>query len=341
MGNIGSPDSRKVCEMTSDQLLAVVVIGKNEAKNLPRSFQSIRTIPMECDLVFVDAASKDESCEVASRHGATVIRLCESRYLNAATGRSIGLEFVDAHWVLFLDGDMALQPPFAKRIPIMIEETPGRTTAGFVGSYTNVYPDGTSRENVLRQNPDNLRASTFGGAVLLRRDSVLLAGNWDHHISSYEELDLHMRLRVLGLEVNYVPEAMVVHYTSNVRPWQVLFRMFFPIGRSRQRAGGIGQVMRAWHRRRALLQLAWLYPEPFLYLSVVLLGIILGGMPFEGARWSLILVPAALLVMALRQRLPLAVVYLSFPVRILLGWFQYPREWVPRYSVYSRSDNSG
>ena len=316
------------------EALSVVIIGRNEEARLGPTFESLRAISMDYEILYVDSASEDQSVDVAMRNGARVARLAFSPRLCAAAGRYVGTLLARTPWILYLDGDMQLAREFAQRIPGCLREAAADPTiGGFVGLYRNVYEDGTVRENLLRQRLGRSSADAFGGAVLASREAVLRAGNWDFRVSSYEELDLHSRLAGEGFVVRFVPELMVTHRTASPRMLRMLLGLFLPFGRQNRRMLGVGQLVRSRLRAHSLARFARFYPTPFVYLSLVAAGIAVAVLPFHGALAGLALPAVGALYAARSRGIPSVVVYLSFPLRILLGALSFPSHWKPSYEV--------
>ena len=314
-------------------MLTVIVIGRNEAEHLRRSFAAINNIPISYELIYVDSASTDDSGIIASRAGARVIELQNSDYLCAAAGRYVGTLVSHSEWILYLDGDMELAAGFAKKIPDLMSQSSSATSVGYVGWYENLYPDGTTRWNLLRQSSKYFSAVTFGGALLIKREPVVQAGSWDYRVASYEELDLHTRLKRNGSQIAFVPERMITHYTLRLNPFRVLLQMFVPFGKGTRRTCGIGQLLRSRFARRSLISFLWYSPRPFVFLALLFLSVGVGLVSLCWARLILLLIPIGIGCAGVTKRLSSAVVYLSFPLRIIVGWKQYRRHWVPRYRL--------
>jgi len=318
--------------------LSVVVIGKNEEAHLGPTFESLRAIPVDYEILYIDSASEDQSVDVAVRYGTRVARLASSPYLCAAAGRYVGTVLARAPWILYLDGDMRLTPEFARQIPECLRAAEAAPEiGGFVGLYQNVHEDGSVRPNLLRQRLDRTEADTFGGAVLASRAAVLSAGNWDFRVSSYEELDLHSRLHTSGYCVRFVPLDMIVHRTAAPSPLSTLLSLFLPFGRRNRRALGIGQLIRSRLHKRTLGQFLGFYPHPFVYLALVAAGIAVAALPFRGALAGLALSVAGAVYVARSRGVPSVVVYLSFPLRIALGAISYPSCWEPSFEIMDAS----
>jgi glycosyltransferase involved in cell wall biosynthesis len=318
-------------------MLTAVIIGRNEVEHLSQTLASVAAVPVPHAIVYVDSASTDGSPRIAAQAGATVVVLEPSDFLCAAAGRYVGTLLAQSEWVLYLDGDMELDTKFAERIPALIRQSRTGKCSGYVGWYENRYPDGTTRGNILHQNAGQSLALTFGGALLIQRDAIMHVGNWDYRISSYEELDLHTRLKHAGFKVCFVKERMITHNTPRVCLFHAMIRMFFPFLEGSRRTCGIGQLLRARFSQRSLLSFLRHSPRPFVFLALVLLGACLGLSSLPWGYLAALLAILCLVCLRVTQGLSSAVVYLSFPLRIALGWRQYRCDWVPRV----RSINDG
>jgi len=82
------------------------MIVKNEAKNLPRCFESVRGVVDE--MVIVDTGSTDDTVAVAERHGGRVFRFAWGNDFAAA--RNEAISHARGQWILALDADEALAP---------------------------------------------------------------------------------------------------------------------------------------------------------------------------------------------------------------------------------------
>jgi len=86
-------------------LIAAAIIVKDEAEHLRRCLASIRVL---CDgIVVVDTGSSDATVEVALSFGATVLHRPWDGDFSAA--RNLGLDAIDAQWILYIDADEEVQ----------------------------------------------------------------------------------------------------------------------------------------------------------------------------------------------------------------------------------------
>lgn len=315
--------------------ISIVIIGKNEGRNLSRLWASLAPLAdrWPCETVFVDSASTDDSVAVGRELFDTVIVLEPSPHLNASAGRHVGLSFARGSWILFLDGDMELMPDCIDSLAEHFGR--GDPHRGAVGTYVNRFSDGSIR----RWSPAIDRSGCvvhFGGAVVLSAQA-LRAESWDSRLYSNEEIELYSRLRQRGFCVQRLDVDFIAHWTASISTRKKLVGNFAPndsfLGK---KFYGVGQVLRANISEGRLWGLMRWFPEPFVLWGAILVSplvaITLG--------W---LAATALLVFACgyvvwRRSWRLVIVFVAFLPQALYGWRQFAREWKPAIAqVYRRA----
>lgn len=89
----------------------VVLIGRNEGQRLINALASVQGQARQ--VVYVDSGSTDTSVAEAQKIGATVVELDMTLPFTAARARNAGFDaLTDPEFVLFIDGDCALEPGF-------------------------------------------------------------------------------------------------------------------------------------------------------------------------------------------------------------------------------------
>jgi len=193
-------------------MLSVVVIGRNDGATLPGCLRSATEAlaSVRHELLYVDSGSADESLPIARSHGARCFRL-RTIHTTAALARRAGTQEAHGEYLLFLDGDMLLQPGFVETA-LTVMETSGY--AGAVGIRHDIYErDG----RVDGENPNYFgctarrEAREFGGAILLRAGTLEKAGGWAANVPACEEAELHARLTKNGAQVVELPVPMIRH----------------------------------------------------------------------------------------------------------------------------------
>lgn len=151
--------------------LCVVILTRNEERNLPECLQSL--CPLSAPVFVVDSGSTDATCEIARRFGAAVL---EHSFTTHAVQWAWALEHLPGRttWVLGLDADQRLMPEAAESI------------CQLVGSGSDVRGAFLARRQIFRG-----RWIRHGGYYpkyllkLFRRDSVVVDTNdlVDHHFA--------------------------------------------------------------------------------------------------------------------------------------------------------------
>lgn len=272
--------------------LTVCVIGRNEAANLPACAASLGMLGaagLRVETIFVDSASMDGSAELARRHFDVVLELAASNQLNAGAARAVGTTEATGRWMLYLDGDMRMRAEF---MPPLLDLVAGATAAqGLAGQTRNVYPDGSTDLMLLFGNRHGLPCKAFGGAVMLRRDVVLAAGNWAPNLFSNEESELYSRLLQLPARVLWTEAPMVDHVTPKHAPAHKLRGSLLPWGSHLgKKFFGAGQVTRRACLHGHLLSFVRLKPLQYTMAAALLLSAI-GLLVSPGlAPWPTVLV---------------------------------------------------
>ncbi len=274
--------------------LSVVVCSYNGEAGLSRCLEALsgQTIHRRLDIVVVDDGSADRTGDVASAHGATVIRHQVNRGLAAA--RNSGLRAASAPIVAFVDDDCEPEPEWAQRLLACYAEG----VIGVGGPVVPVAPDGFMAGYLRRHNPltplelDLARSDHLGYRFLLylrrqwaageargqrdvyafvganmsfRRQAVIDAGWFDERFRfGAEEGDVCRRLGRLfpPCRLVFTPHARVVHhFEPSLRD---------TLRRSMSYGFGSARLYRKWPDLRPAL-----FPWP-----VLVLVLLAGSVPF-------------------------------------------------------------
>ena len=160
-------------------MISVIVIGKNEGERLVACLKSIQTAlsALAHEVVYVDSCSTDQSLQTAKALGARCFLLAE-RKTTAGLGRFVGAKEARGEYLLFLDGDMQLQPGFAEKALMAIA---AKGYDGVCGIREDVYLRGGEvvcrNDNYFGCTQERL-APGFGGALMITRDALDACGGW-------------------------------------------------------------------------------------------------------------------------------------------------------------------
>ena len=220
-------------------MISVIVIGKNEGSRLDTCLthakRALRMLSYE--LIYVDSRSTDDSAAIAKAHGARCYQL-EDEHTTAGLGRYAGTQAAHGEYLLFLDGDMLLQPGFVEYAMMKmaaegydgacgIREDHYMKNGEVVSTNKNYF--GCERERIVPE---------FGGAIFLKAEALRKCGGWSPDTIACEEAELHARLIAVGCRIVELPIPMIIHCDA-VRDDRSILHVFF----SRRRLGE-GQAMR-------------------------------------------------------------------------------------------------
>ena len=183
-----------------------VIIGRNEAANLPRTFESVLKVTE--NIVFVDSNSSDNSIEIAKKYGiARIIKVVSSNG-TAALSRAKGAREVTTPFIHFLDGDETLEPGWLESA---LEKINSSELICGVHGYKKVYKENDSDFVILADQKD-WEPDYLQGAFLIERQVYEEAGGMETRIFGEEERDLYVRVKALGKQIWYIHHLMAGHY---------------------------------------------------------------------------------------------------------------------------------
>ncbi|UCG16678.1 MAG: glycosyltransferase [Phycisphaerales bacterium] len=176
--------------------VSIVVIGRNEGERLVCCLESVHEsdYPAErLELIYVDTDSTDDSCAVAEKLGAKVIRIQPERPC-AAAARNAGLHVASHELIQFLDGDTMLNGSWLRKAVAALDDP---SVVGVFGRVEEVDPKATIYNFWAHHDwyvPPGA-AEFCGGSVLFRASVLRKADGFDESLIAGEEPDLCYRIR--------------------------------------------------------------------------------------------------------------------------------------------------
>jgi GT2 family glycosyltransferase len=242
-------------ELSPEPQVSVVIVGHRARDLVLQCLESLREhagLPYEA--IVVDDGSADGTADaVRASHPDTQV-VAKPVNQGLAAGRNSALPLVRAPKVLMLDSDTRVTPGALETMVDVLDRDP---KIGLIGPKL-VYPDGRVQPScrrwpsllipISRRSPfvkiwpepkihrrhmmldfDHATqrpvVSVMGAAQMWRTDLPELIGRYDEKVSSYggEDQDWCLRVWEAGLEVHYVPQAVIVHdwqrVVHNRRGW--------------------------------------------------------------------------------------------------------------------------
>lgn len=319
-------------------MLSIVVIGKNESKNLPVLISSLRKFRQQAkfktQIIYIDSNSSDQSVEIAKSFFDEVYVLSPSKNLCASAGRYIGTLKAIYGWILYLDGDMEICDEFIDFLCNKLKQLD--TKYGYIGRYIYYYNDGRTRDNALNHKNNGQVVTHYGGAVLLRKSSVIDAGNWNPCIFSNEEIELYTRLRRNNYNVIFVDKPMIKHYTEHYTSTKKLIMKFLPSAGLGKKFYGFGQILKARYQQKEFYSLLRYFPYPFVYWICLIITIVFTCFGFK--LLALLFLVLGVIYIYISKGYQFIALYLALIVQAIAGFGQYDGTYIPNIkSVYRNS----
>ena len=226
--------------MSAPPMVSIIIVNLNGVALTESCIRSVcaHTARGTFEIVIVDNGSSPAEIEQLSRLSQGDITLIPlGRNLFFGEANNIGVEKARGEYVVLLNNDAEVTAGWLERLMATLH---GETAAGAVGPRF-LYPDGRLQEAGAFIRPDgySLQQGKAGTAppssfhetpqpvdycsaacLLMRRQHFLELGGFDpfYEPAYYEDVDLALRLRSIGLLTYYCGEAVVVHQenaTSN------------------------------------------------------------------------------------------------------------------------------
>ncbi len=203
--------------------ISVVIIGLNEANNLDRCFSSVMSLleksssVEDSELIYVDSGSTDNTFEVTNKYEGIRTFLLNG-VKSAAAARKVGEEQALFDYILFLDGDMAVNSSFLDRV-ISSGVCQKKDFAGAIGYRKEMIQCGRGGFEELTENYYNQKGITklshIGGALLIKSQILTSCGGFDPFMKMWEEQDLLARINCLGLNIYGIDVPFITHFNKN------------------------------------------------------------------------------------------------------------------------------
>ncbi|MDA0185155.1 glycosyltransferase family 2 protein [Solirubrobacter phytolaccae] len=214
--------------MATAPAVAVVIVTYKSAKDLPTTLEALLPqMTADDELVVVDCASDDDPGAVLERVAPRARLLALSENLGFAGGANAGVAATSAPLVFLLNPDARVAPGALDALRAAASEQPtwgawqalvtmheGRevNTSGGVTHWLGFGWAGACGEPLPAVRAPYETSFASGAALIVRREAWTAAGGFDAEYFMYgEDLDLALRLRLMGWGVGVVPTAHVEH----------------------------------------------------------------------------------------------------------------------------------
>lgn len=210
--------------MEKTKLLSVVIPVRNREDVVMRTLESIEAqTSKEIKLIIVDNGSTDRTPQIISEWTKKITSDFEVEIINepragASTARNRGLEAVDTPYVAFFDSDDEMRPMHVANILEAIRRYPEADIIRWDVSIID--PDGWMKtEN--RRFHDEMQLHLLHGTLSTVRYAVKTslireAGGWDETLSTWDDLELGVRLLLQSHNVKKIngEPCVAIHHSA-------------------------------------------------------------------------------------------------------------------------------
>lgn len=204
--------------------ISFIVIGKNEGWKLELALTSVfdtilsNNIKDISEVIYVDSNSCDNSIEIAKKFPLTNIIKITDDHCNAAVGRNLGVSYSHGETLIFLDGDMQIEPSFISEI---IDEDNSLKYDFVSGNIQEFYYDENWKylKKAYKTPDGNAYSIDKYGVMLGGLSFVIKRSLWDklkgmdNNFKILEDSDFSLRLSQKGIQSLRKKELAATHHT--------------------------------------------------------------------------------------------------------------------------------
>ncbi len=212
-------------------MISFILIGRNEGWRLELCLKStvkaIEETNLNAEIIYVDSQSTDDSARMASGIKGVKAFLITGTY-NAAIARNIGVKEAQGENLIFLDGDMEINPEF---LQLILDENEKLKYDFVSGNFMNYYYDYDG--NFLNKDyyrkiyvEKDTKQYTTGGLFAIKRKHWEAVGGMKNKYKKAQDLDLGFRLARKGIYLLRKKELMANHHTVDYKNEKRLWRSF-------------------------------------------------------------------------------------------------------------------
>lgn len=202
--------------MKKAPLVSIIIPNRNYRQWLEPCLKScVRQTYHEIEIIVVDDASEDDSCEFIQKNFGDQVKLIKmDQNKGPAAARNLGMRYVHGEFIQFLDADDFIAPKkIESQMEKMMEGGADLCTCHWKNCYSLAFGDLFGPLNVIDENI-NLLAQTLRDkawmpvmSLLLRKNFLERVGQWREDLAWNEDREYRYRMLRLLPKVSFVHET--------------------------------------------------------------------------------------------------------------------------------------
>lgn len=212
--------------MANKPFITVSIKTFNEAECIEKTIDSIQQQIADYPhkIIVADSLSTDNTQQLASAKGVTVVSLTQPADRCCGVGHQLGYLYSEGEYLLLMDGDMELEKGFIDSAVTFLEAHPDYAgVAGTVEMDDAANYEFKSRKQRLHEIYPIGDCDHLGGGGLYRRVAIEKIGYLtNRNLHAFEEAELGMRLLHAGYKLHRLDVPYFSHTSHNMSTFKLL-----------------------------------------------------------------------------------------------------------------------
>ena len=202
-------------------MISFIIIGRNIELTAKICFDSLFLSTQyaalnDHEILYIDSSSTDKTLDIVKRYPSVRIFRIEENY-NAAAARNVGAQEAKGDYLIFLDGDMELQPEFLKD---RLLDTLGQPKYDYVsGDLINYFYKNNTFQFITKAPyfgnllGDEKNESVVGGLFAITKKTFQSVSGMNIYYKMCEDYDFGLRLAQKNILLKRLNAVFVHHHT--------------------------------------------------------------------------------------------------------------------------------
>lgn len=208
--------------------VSIIIKALNEEKRIAVAIESssAAVAAVGGEVILADSHSTDQTVRIAQNYPIRIVQLNNPGERCCGVGPQLGYQFARGEFIYILDGDMEMYPEFLTVALEAMQQYP--ELAGVGGQVIEMNRESLEYIARMERASAHMRVGKvdrldMGG--LYRRTAIEQVGYFSNrNLHSYEELDLAVRLRAKGWQLQRLAIPAVRHYGHDAPPYRLLVK---------------------------------------------------------------------------------------------------------------------